>query len=309
MLITIAIPCYRSEKNLVSVITEIRETFQKHSQYDYQIILVCDGSPDNTSEVIRCLCKNDSRIIGILLSRNFTQSNAKMAALPYAKGEILVYMDDDGQHAPDDIFKLINKVEEGYDVVYARFEEKQESALKKLTSDFYGFLSVKFGLRPKGIKTSSFIAYSRFCVDQLLNYNSPSPNMGGFLYSLTTKFANVDCVQRKRKSGKSGYNFSKMFSLAIMALTNFTIVPLRIMDAMGLIFALLGMIYGFILVLRRMIGSVVPGYTSNMVVILILGGLILIGLGIVGEYVGRMYMLLSRKPQYVVREEINTKKE
>ena len=122
MLITVAIPCYRSEKNLKAVVDEIREEFQKHSQYDYQIILVCDGSPDHTDEVIRDLCNADSRITGILLSRNFTQSNAKMAALPYVRGEVLVYMDDDGQHPPEDIFALTDKVQEGYDVVYAHLK-------------------------------------------------------------------------------------------------------------------------------------------------------------------------------------------
>lgn len=305
MLITVAIPCYRSEKNLKAVVDEIREEFQKHSQYDYQIILVCDGSPDHTDEVIRDLCNADSRITGILLSRNFTQSNAKMAALPYVRGEVLVYMDDDGQHPPEDIFALTDKVQEGYDVVYAHFEDKQQSRFKKWTSDFFGEMSVKFGIRPKGIKTSSFMAYSRFAVDQLKKYTSSSPSAGGYLYSVTTRITNIESVQRKRKSGKSGYTLKKMINLAVMSLTNFTVVPLRMIDAVGLVSAFIGMVYGLILIIRKLFGSIVPGYTSNMVALLIIGGLILIGLGIVGEYVGRVYIMLSNKPQYVIRELIN----
>ena len=305
MLISIAIPCYRSEKNLSDVVDEIREEFQKWPQYDYQFILVCDGSPDRTDEVIRKLCKEDRKITGVLLSRNFTQSNAKMAALPYVKGEILVYMDDDGQHPPQDIPKLVEKVLEGYDVVYAYFEEKKQAGFKIWTSKLYGFIIGKMRKMPKGIKISSFMAYSRFAVDQLKNYTSPSPSAGGYLYSITSRIANVESVQRKRRTGKSGYNLRKMIALALMGLTNFTVVPLRIMDGLGMVIATLGMLYGVVLVFRRIFGSIVPGYTSNMVVMLILGGLILIGLGVVGEYVGRVYILLSNKPQYVVRETIN----
>ena len=305
MLITVAIPCYRSEKNLKAVVDEIREEFHKRSQYDYQIILVCDGSPDHTDEVIRELCSEDAQITGILLSRNFTQSNAKMAALPYVKGEVLVYMDDDGQHPPEDIFSLADKVQEGYDVVYAHFEDKQQSRFKKWTSDFFGEISVKLGTRPKGIKTSSFMAYSRFAVDQLIKYTSSSPSAGGYLYSVTPRITNIESVQRKRRSGKSGYTLKKMINLAAMSLTNFTVVPLRMIDAVGLVSAFIGMVYGLILIIRKLFGSIVPGYTSNMVALLIIGGLILIGLGIVGEYVGRVYIMLSNKPQYVIREIIN----
>lgn len=306
MLITIAIPCYRSENNLRSVVYEIKDVFQEQSRYDYQIVLVCDGSPDHTDEVIKELCAEDNKITGVLLSRNFTQANAKMAALPYVKGDILVYMDDDGQHPPKDIFKLADKILEGNDVVYAHFAEKKQSFFKVWSSNLFGWLSEKFGKRPKGLKTSSFFACSRFSVDMLLEYSSPSPSSISYLYSLTTKMVNVESEQRERKSGKSGYNLVKMISLAVMGLTNFTIVPLRIMDGLGFVSAFLGILYGIILVIRKIFfGTVAPGYTSNMVVMLILGGLILIGLGIVGEYVGRVYMILSNKPQYVIREVIN----
>lgn len=308
MLISVSIPCYRSENNLEFVVEEIKEVFKCHPEYQYQIILVCDGSPDNTDKVIKKICNEDDNITGIMLSRNFTQANAKMAALPYVKGDVLVYMDDDGQHPAEDIIKLAEKIFEGNDVVYAHFTNKKQSLFKIWTSNLFGWLSEKFGKRPKGIKTSSFHAYSRFAVDMLLKYQSPSPSAGSYLYSVTTKIVNIESKQRKRKSGTSGYNLMKMISLAIMALTNFTIVPLRIMDGLGVISAILGIVYGIFLVSKKLIlGAVSPGYTSNMVVMLILGGLILIGVGIVGEYVGRVYMLLSNKPQFIIREVINEK--
>lgn len=306
MLISIAIPCYRSEKNLEMVVDEIRSVFAQQEEYDYQIILVCDGSPDHTDEVIRKLCAGDRKIVGVLLSRNFTQSNAKMAALKYVKGEVLVYMDDDGQHPAKDIFRLVEKVREGYDVVYAHFGHKEQSRFKIWTSNLFGKISEKTGRRPKGIKTSSFMAYSRFAAEELKAYTSPTPALGGYLYTVTTRFANIESTQRKRASGKSGYNLIKMISLAVTGMTNFTIVPLRMIDVIGSVSAIAGLLYGLVLVIRKLFfAAVVPGYTSNMVVMLILGGLILISLGLVGEYVGRVYILLSNKPQYVVREDIN----
>ncbi len=307
MLISIAIPCYRSENNLKSVVDEIKSVFRESSEHQYQIILVCDGSPDHTDEVIKELCKEDSNITGVLLSRNFSQQNAKMAALPYVKGDVLIYMDDDGQHPAEDIFKLSDKIMDGYDVVYAHFPEKKQPFFKVWTSDLFAWFCVKFGIRPKGLKVSSFMALSRFSVDVLLKYSSPSPSMGGYLYSHTTRITNIESTQKSRKSGKSGYNLIKLISLAVMSLTNFTIVPLRIIDAIGVVSAFAGLIYGVVLVIRKLaFHAVHQGYTSNMVVLLILGGLVLIGLGIVGEYVGRIYMLLSNQPQYIVREEINT---
>lgn len=306
MLISVAIPCYRSENNLERVVDEIRAAFAGQEEYEYQIILVCDGSPDRTDETIRRLCAQDKRIVGVLLSRNFSQANAKMAALRYVRGEVLVFMDDDGQHPAQDIFKLVAKVREGNDVVYAHFAHKEQSRFKIWTSDLFGKVGELTGTRPKGIKTSSFLAYSRFAVEQLKSYASPSPTPGGYLFSLTTRIANVESSQRQRASGKSGYNLAKLVGLSVTALTNFTIVPLRIIDAIGSGFAFAGILYGLVLVVRKLFFSaLVPGYTSNMVVLLIVGGLILLSLGLVGEYVGRIYMLLSNKPQYVVREELN----
>ena len=205
-LITIAIPCYRSEHNIEAVADEIRSEFSKHADYDYQIVLVNDGSPDDTFGAIRRICEKDQKVVGVDLSRNFTQANARMAALPYVKGDILIYMDDDGQHPAEGIFALAAKVQEGYDVVYAHLTHKKVSKFKIITSDMFNALAVKFGVKPKGIKGSAFVALSRFAVDQLLTYKSPSPSYGNFLYRVTAKYANVTIEQRKRLSGESGYS-------------------------------------------------------------------------------------------------------
>jgi len=310
MLISIVIPCYRSSKTLPTVIGEIEEVFKNNKKYDYQVILVNDGSPDNTYEVICDLCAKNDKLIGINLSRNFGQARARMAALPYIQGDCAVYMDDDGQHPAEGIIPLVEKLSEGYDVVYAKFPQKKASPFKIATSAMYRKFMEMIGGKPKGIYTSSFLAWSRFAVDSLKKYHSPSPSTGSYLLKVTSKFANVEIPHRARIAGTSGYTLGKLFGLAIMGITNFTIIPLRASAVIGAFIAAIGFLYSCFLVLRKLIDpSSVIGYTSIMAAVLVLGGLILISLGIIGEYIGRIYMTLSDMPQYMVREVIEKKEQ
>lgn len=306
MLISIVIPCYRSAKTLPSVVAEIDQVFAQHPEHDYQLILAND-SPfhEETCQVIRQLCTQNDKLTAVFMSRNFGQARARMAALPYAKGECVVCMDDDGQHPAEGIFDLVAKMQEGYDVVYARFQSKQHSAFKRITSNLYRSVAEGFGVRPKGISTSSFLVWSRFAVDQLIKYQSPTPSAGSYLLKVTSNFANVDMPHRARIAGKSGYSLSKLLNLTFTGLTNFTTVPLRISAVLGFIAAAIGFIAGLVIIVQKFVNpSVVMGYTSTVSVLLLLGGLILLALGLIGEYIGRIYMLLSNMPQYVVRETI-----
>ena len=226
MVISVCIPCYRSAKTLPRVVEAIKEEFKKHPGYAYQIILVNDGSPDNTFEVITQLCREDENIIGMNLSRNHGQASAKIAALRYATGDALVYMDDDGQHPADGIFKLVAKVEEGYDVVYAHFPKKKTTFFKKLTSDLHNKIAEWTGNKPKGIHRSSFVAWSRFALECVKNYHSPFPSAGAYLLCVTDKFANVGIEHKKRLEGSSGYTLRKLVSLWLNSFTNFSILPL-----------------------------------------------------------------------------------
>ena len=305
MLISIAIPCYRSALTITSVVNEIREQFLLHPEHDYQLVLVNDGSPDETFAVIRQLCQSDDRIVGIDLSRNFSQANAKMAALHYVKGDVCVYMDDDGQHPACEIFTLVNKLNEGYDVVYAEFTHKEFSGFKIVTSDLFRKMSELVGTRPKGLRTSSFMAINRFAVEELKAYRSPSPSMGGYMYKVSTRFANVPMEQRERLAGQSGYTLKKMVDLAIQNLTNFTAVPLRFFAGLGIFTSFAGILFALILIVRKLCQpEIVMGYTSTMAVVLIFSGIILLGIGLLGEYMGRVYMMLSNQPQYAIREVI-----
>lgn len=310
MVISVCIPCYRSAKTLPKVVAAIREEFAKHEGYEYQMILVNDGSPDNTFEVIAQLCEEDENIIGMNLSRNHGQASAKIAALRYATGDALVYMDDDGQHPAEGIFRLVSKVEEGYDVVYAHFPKKKTSVFKKLTSDLHNKIAEWTGNKPKGIHRSSFVAWSRFALECVKNYHSPFPSAGAYLLCVTDKFANVEMEHKKRIEGSSGYTLKKLVGLWLNSFTNFSIVPLRMASFVGVSCAGIGFLFGIYVVIRKLLHPTVPaGYTSTIAILLFIGGMIMMMLGLLGEYIGRMYMILSNKPQYSVQKALNVPKD
>jgi undecaprenyl-phosphate 4-deoxy-4-formamido-L-arabinose transferase len=287
------------------VVEGIKKEFENRPE-DYQLVLVNDGSPkDNTMEVIRGLCADDPKITGVDLSRNYGQASAKLASLPYAKGDVVVFMDDDGQHPAYGIFLLVDKLMEGYDVVYADFKNKKHSFFKRTTSNLHNSLAEKMGSKPKGIKRSSFTAWSRMVVDAMISYKSPFVSIGSYMMTVASKFANVEVEHRERMVGKSGYTFKKLFGMWLNLFISFSMLPLRIATYLGFIFSgfgFLGIIYLFLWKLIK--GTSVAGYTSTMITVLFVGGIQMIMLGIMGEYLGRIYMTVSDKPQYNVREVI-----
>ena len=302
MKVTVIIPCYRSEKTLVPVIHEIRQELQKRPENQYQIILVNDCSPDGTFGVIRQLAEEDPCIIGLDLARNFGQSNAKMAAVPYVTGDVAVCMDDDGQHPADQIYRLVDKIQEGYDLVYAHFAKQKQNCFRRLASRLNTWLQEKTGAKKKGIYNSPFLAWSSFAIDVLKNYQSPFVSAGSYLMRTTNRVANIEVEQRARMSGHSGYTLKKLLNLWLTEFTNFSLVPLRLSSMIGSLCAACGAVYGLFLIVRKLLfPGILAGYTSVMAVVLLIGGIILLMLGLLGEYVGKLYMIINNLPQYVVR--------
>ena len=307
MIVSVVIPCYRSELTIRTVVGEIKDTVSEREDWDYQIVLVNDCSPDNTFSVIKELCSEDKKIIGVDMSRNFGQETAIVAGLGYASGDAVVVMDDDGQHPTKEMWKLIDKMQEGYDIVYAAFPHKHHSWFKRFTSDLHGIINEWIGCKPKGIILSSFWCLSPFCAKELSKYHSPFTSRGGYLMRITQKFANVEIDEhRDRLAGSSGYNLKKMLELWFSNFTNFSIVPIRAMAKLGWIIAAVGILFGVYLVIRKLVDpSVAIGYTSIMSVILFIGGIIIAMIGFIGEYIGRTYMTVSGMPQFIVRQSIN----
>lgn len=302
MLISICIACYRSEKTLPIVVHSIESLFSTQDKYDYEIILVNDCSPDNTFHTIKNLCSNNDKIIGIDLSKNYGQAAAKMAALKYVNGDAVVLMDDDGEHPVEGIIKLVDKLNEGYDVVYAHFTDRKHTMMKRLTSEFHGKLLEVMGNKPKGIYRSAYAAWSQTVVEAIRKYKSPFISIGPYLTHLTAKYANVDMEHHSRISGKSGYSYRKLIKMWSNIFFSFSMFPLRIASYLGFFISSCGFIGGICLIINKLIDpNIVAGFTSILATLLLLGGLILIILGIIGEYIGRIYMTISDMPQYTIR--------
>lgn len=310
MKVTFVVPCYRSEKTLESVVTEIKDKMEEIKRYEYEIILINDCSPDNTWSVIKKLCSEDCRIIGIDHAKNFGQHAALMAGFNFATGDVVVCLDDDGQTPANEVDKLLNKIDEGYDVVYAEYENKKHSAFRNFGSKINKKMTEVMLDKPKELYVSSYFAAKRFVVDEMIKYQNAYPYVIGLVLRTTKNICNVSVTHRERMEGASGYSLKKLFALWINGFTSFSVVPLRLATYSGVVVAIAGFIYAIYTIVRKIIDSnVVIGWSSTISVLLILGGLILLVLGMIGEYIGRIYISINSSPQYVVRRIINNNEE
>lgn len=302
-LVSFVIPCYRSEQTISKVVEEINQTMELMPQYRYEIILVNDASPDATFRVVGELCEKQRNICGINLARNFGQHAALMAGFAHAKGDIVVCLDDDGQTPANEVGKLLAEIEAGADVVYARYSHKQHSGFRNLGSKINERMTRVMLGKPKELYISSYFAARRFVVEEILRYENPFPYVIGLVLRATKNITNVDVMHRERMSGTSGYTLGKLFGLWFNGFTAFSIKPLRIATVIGVISACGGFLYGIYTVVKKLINPAVPvGFSALMAAMVFLGGVILLMLGIIGEYLGRIYISMNHSPQYVIRE-------
>jgi len=302
-LVSFVIPCYRSSETIGSVVEELAETMEKLSPYEYEVILVNDGSPDQTFSVIRELCGQDSRIKGIDLARNFGQHAALMAGFHQVKGDILVCLDDDGQTPANDVGKLIAAIEGGADVVYAKYGQKHHNAFRNFGSRVNDWM-LRFMLhKPENLYISSYFAARRFVLEEMLRYENAFPYVIGLVLRTTRNIVNVEVNHRSRQSGVSGYTFGKLLALWFNGFTAFSEKPLRIATLAGVGCAGIGFLYGIYTVIKKLVVPGVPiGFSALMSAIMFIGGMVMLMLGMIGEYIGRMYICMNHAPQFVVRE-------
>ena len=305
-LVSFVIPCYRSEQTIGKVVEEINSTMAKMPQYTYEIILVNDASPDNTFETIRDLCREQSNICGVNLAKNFGQHAALMAGFHYVRGEIVVCLDDDGQTPANEVGKLLNGIEEGADVVYARYATKQHSAFRNFGSKVNELMTRVMLGKPKELYISSYFAAKRFVVEEMTRYQNPYPYVIGLVLRSTKKIINVEVTHREREVGTSGYTIGKLLNLWFNGFTAFSVKPLRLATVMGVVSACAGFLYGIYTVIKKFVNpNVVIGFSALMAAVVFFGGVILLMLGIIGEYIGRIYISLNNSPQFVIRESID----
>jgi len=304
-LVSFVIPCYRSAKTIGAVTAEIGAAMGKLGQYAYEIVLVNDCSPDDTFAVIRALAAKDRHIAAVDLAKNFGQHAALMCGMRKAKGDYVVCLDDDGQTPADEVGKLLDKLEEGYDVVYASYADKQESGFRQFGSNVNRRMTEIMLGKPKELELTSYFAARRFLVEEMLRYEHCYPYVMGLVLRSTKRICNVPVSHRAREEGRSGYTLSKLLGLWMNGFTSFSVKPLRIATYSGAFLALVGFLYALVVLVRRFTVNLAPmGWTTTTILILIIGGLNLLLLGLVGEYVGRVFMCVNATPQYVEREYI-----
>ena len=310
--LSFVIPCYRSENTVMKVVEEIETTVVQRPEYDYEIILVNDGSPDNVWKVISDRAKVDDKVIGINLSKNFGQHSALMAGYNNVSGDIIVSLDDDGQTPACDVFKLVDKLEEAdYDIVYATYPEVKQSLFRRWGSKFAKQMSDYMFDIKNDIKASSYFVAKRYLINEIINYKNPYPYMVGLVLRSTRNFGVVPIEQRKRIEGRSGYNIKSLIKLWLNGFTAFSVKPLEIGAYIGFITAALGFVFAIITVIRKLFitPDMEAGWSSIISIMLVIGGIIMIMLGLIGEYIGRIYICINDSPQFVIKERVEKRKE
>ena len=303
MKLSFIIPCYRSEHTLEAVIGELEKTMAQRPELDFEIVLTEDGSPDRVWDVIAKLSDEDSHIKALRFTRNFGQHAALLAGLSAMDGDAAFFLDDDGQAPLDELFKLVDKLDEGYDVVYGAYPEIKQNGFRRFGSWMNKRMAVSLLDWPEDVQATSFFICRKLIVDEVLKYDKPYPYLDGLIIRATRNIGSVLVHQRERASGSSGYTLGKLIKLWLNGFTAFSVKPLRAASLCGGLFAAIGFIWTLVIVIIRLTTTDVPdGWTTIAAVLLMIGGLLMLMLGLIGEYIGRIYICMNNSPQYVVRE-------
>ncbi len=300
--ISVVIPVYGQMLNLQALYDRLRQSLSALTE-EFEIVMVNDASPDNAWEVIQTLCQSDDRVRGINLSKNFGQHSAITAGIDQCRGDWVVIMDCDLQDPPEEIVKLYRKAQEGYDVVFGKRTERNDSVNKKFFSRLF-FWTIRYGC---GLEhepeTSNFGIYSKRVVDVAkANENQQMPFIRR-LHDLGFKRGHVEVEHAERESGKSSYTISKKLSLALDSIISYSNRPLKLAAAGGFIIAMLSFCFALVLVLQYLLFERPPaGWTSVIVSLYFIGGLLMANLGIMGLYIGKVFDVARNKPNYVVQE-------
>jgi polyisoprenyl-phosphate glycosyltransferase len=305
MKLSVIIPVYNGAQTIGPLVMELEK--ELISDYDLEVVLVNDGSPhDNSAEVCEAIARRNKHIKSIDLSRNFGEHNAVLAGLNYCTGEAAVIIDDDFQNPPAEIAKLVDKLQEGFDVVFSAYQIKHHGLLRNLGSRLNNLVASLLLQKKNDLYLSSFKAINRFVIDHLIQYTGPFPYIDGLIIRVTQNYASVLVQHSPRSSGRSGYTLIKLISLWLNMFTNFSILPLRFATFLGFFSALAGAISAVIFAIEKLRNPGLPvGWASLVVSLLVTSGIQLFTVGMIGEYLGRLFLTTNGKPQFVVRRTVN----
>ena len=306
MLYSVVIPCYKSAHTIREVVETTAEELTKLGRTPFEFVLTDDCSPDGGETVreLRKLADDHDYVKIIELAKNGGQHNASLAGMNYAEGDFIISMDDDMQTHPSQLSKLFEKIEEGYDIVYAYYPDRHYNSAVRSFGTWMNFTTVRVLIgKPKDMKTSSFFIIRKYVRDYAVQYKSKYAHLQGLFLRTTAldKIASVPVEHFDRAYGQSGYSFKKLVSLW-SNLIGFSIVPLRFAQYSGMILSLIGIIGAIVILIRKLVlPSVALGWSSIMVALCFFSGVILFFLGLLGEYIGRLFQDSTNSPQYVVR--------
>ena len=301
MKISIVIPVYNGSKTIENLVEQVKHELV---QYELEVILVNDGSPDNSEAVCRSLAKTNKEVKFISLRKNFGEHNAVMCGLNYVQGDCAVIIDDDFQNPPSEIIKLANGIKEGYDVVYSKYSSKKHNLFRNFGSALNNKVANWLLNKPKDLYLSSFKAIRKEVVDEIILYKGPFPYIDGLLLRVTNNIGSVLTDHHERKEGKSNYTLRKLISLYLNMFLNFSIKPLRLFTLLGFASFFIGIIFSILVVVEKVMYPETPiGWASSIIAILVFSGVQLMFLGLIGEYLGKSYLDQNQTPQWVVKEE------
>lgn len=302
--ITLLIPAYNEQEVLDPLLERLGKLAHDNPRYAFEFLFINDGSRDKTLEIIKERATKDARISYINLSRNFGKEIAMIAGLDNVKSDAVVIIDADLQDPPELIPKMIELWEQGYDDVYARRKSRAgETWLKKVTSELFYKLLQKSTNIPIQRDTGDFRLLDKRCVEALVQFRESQRYTKGMFSWIGYKKKEIEYDRDPRAAGETKWNYLKLINLAIDGITSFTTAPLRISSVLGILVSLAAFVYIVYLVIRTILhGTDLAGYPSMMAVILFLGGVQLLSLGIIGEYIGRIFNESKQRPLYFIEE-------
>ena len=304
------IPCYNSSESIRHVVELTMEEMEKMNRREFEFVLVNDySSSTKTMPVLKKLAEEYPCVTVLNLAKNAGQHNAIMAGLNYAKGDILIGMDDDMQTHPSQLPYLFEELEKGYDIVYGYYPEKKHSAFRNFGS-WVNYISVRILIgKPKELKTSSYWVARKFVRDSVIEYQAPYAYIQGLFLRTTRNISCIPIQHFQREEGESNYTFKRLLKLW-SNIIGFSITPLRLTEYCGFGLSLLSIIAAVVVLIRKILNPAMAlGWPSLMIVICFFSGIQLMFLGLIGEYIGRMFLGLNRQPQYVIREVIRQQSE
>ena len=309
--LSVVIPVYCSEDCLESLIAGIGRAMAPTGWY-YEVIMINDCSPDHSWTAISSICQSNPNVVGVDLRRNFSQDNAIITGLRIARGKFVAIMDDDLQHDAQDLPRLLARIDEGSDVVYANFDRRRQNWWKNLGSWFNGKVAEWVIGKPKGLYLSPYKVMRKEISDLICVYDGPDPYIDGLIFQLTSNIGQIPAEHHARYAGRSTYTLWKSLKVWARLAFSFSVRPVRFVTMFGFIFAALGLVLALIVTLYRILApqdfpADAVGWASLMVALLLIGGIQMIFFGIMGEYIGRTYLKVNNKPQTSIREILNAK--